>query len=162
MFRLALGTTTGLGRPRPLRKREPTGATLRWLYHQLLAVRLHRVTDMREVRFDLPLRHPEGPRELTGLPRTPSEQCDDLLSSCRCTVFHRASSLHANACLRSHTTFTTSLWSCMPCARLCYACGHASRSGKLCMVCVYRNHIAQCIALCRWLMLVDISMSDAR
>ena len=95
MFRLALGTTTGLGRPRPLRKREPTVATLRCLYHHLLAVRLHRLTDMCEVRFDLPLRNPEGPRELTGLPRTPSEQCDDLLSQGRFTIFHRASSLHA-------------------------------------------------------------------
>jgi len=100
MFRLALGTPTGLGRPRALRKREPTVATLRGLYHQLLAVRLHRLTDMREVRFDLPLRNPEGPRELTGLPRTSPEQCDDLLSSCRCPVFHRASSLHVHACLR--------------------------------------------------------------
>ena len=162
MFRLALGTTTGLGRPRPLRKREPTVATLRGLYHQLLAVRLHRLTDMREVRFDLPLRNPESPRELTGLPRTPPEQCDDLLSECRCPVCHRASSLYASSCVRSYTTSTPCLWSRMPCARLCYACGHASRSGKLCMVCVYRNHIAQCIALCRWLMLVDISMSDAR
>ena len=107
MFRLALGTTTGLGRPRALGKREPTVATLRGLDHHLLAVRRHRVTDMREVRFDLPLRNPEGSRELTGLPRTPPEQCDDLLSECRCPMFHRASSLHAHSCVRSYTISTT-------------------------------------------------------
>ena len=119
MFRLTLGTTTRLGRPRPLRKREPTVATLRWLYHQLLAVRHHLVTDVREVRFDLPLRNPESPRELTGLPRTPPEQCDDLLSECRCPVCHRASSPPAHSCVRSSTTSTPCWWSRMSCARLC-------------------------------------------
>ena len=95
LFRLALWTTTRLGRPRALRKRETTVATLGWLYHHPLAMRLHRFADMREVGFDLPLRNPQSAREPTSLPRTYPEQCDDLLSQGRFTIFHRASSLHA-------------------------------------------------------------------
>ena len=56
---------------------------------------LYRFADMREVGFDLPLRNPQGVREPTSLPQTHPEQCDDLLSQCRFTVFHRPSSLHA-------------------------------------------------------------------
>lgn len=50
---------------------------------------------MREVGFDLPLGNPKGAREFTSIPRTNSEQCDDLLSQCRLAACHRSSSLHA-------------------------------------------------------------------
>ena len=60
LFGLALWTTTRLGRARALCKRETTVATLSWLSHQPLAVRLHRFADMREVGFDLPLGNPKG------------------------------------------------------------------------------------------------------
>ena len=80
LFRLALWTTTRLGRARALRKRETTVATLGWPSHYPFAMGLHRFADMREVGFDLPLRNPQGTREPTSIPRTHPEQGDNLLS----------------------------------------------------------------------------------
>ena len=115
MFRRALGTPTRLGRSRALRKREPAVATPGGLDHQLLALRLHRVTDMREVGFDLPLRYPQGTRELTGLPRTHPEQGDDLLSRCRCPMFHRVFSLHPHHPRSAlHSSWFPLIHSCAP------------------------------------------------